>query len=364
MIKFDETYLLYNSILIFVAFFSFLAEKIDNKYARGWCRFFVFLVLFIPAALRYQTGTDYNNYIKMFYSSSSLSHHELLWRLLNLFVRDNNLNVQWLFVFSAILIYWPICFSLNRENYSISMVLYVLLTFYFKSYNILRQMIAVSFILCVIINYEKKKWLLCIIYFFIAYNFHSSAILYVPLFFICLLNIKNKYIPFLFLIFGILFILKFNVLRIALTLLIRFGLKYARYINKPQYLIKTPVGTGLGIFAKLLFSILPVFFYAEIKQKYPQKKIALNLSIIYIFSYFLASQFIILGRVRDLLIISPLLIAGYGIKATGKYKKIILLGFLFINLLLFEKDIGKQTREVFSNSIYPYYSIFYEGVIK
>ena len=166
------------------------------------------------------------------------------------------------------------------------------------------------------------------------------------------------------LILGILFMIKFNVLRIALTVLISFGSKYAKYIRKSQYLGRTAIGTGLGIFAILLFSILPVFVYSKIKKDNPEKKVALNLSIIYIFSYFLAAQFIILGRVRDLLILSPLIIAGYGIKAAGKYRKVLLLCFLCINILLFEKDIGKQTRNVFSNSIYPYYSIFYKGTVK
>lgn len=364
MIKFDETYLLYNTVLVFVAVFSFLAEKANKKTARLGFRFIVFLVLFFPAALRYKTGTDYDNYINMFYNTASLYNHEFLWRLLNEFVRVANLRVQWIFVFSAILIYWPICFGLSRNNYSISLVLYVVLTFYFKSFNILRQMIAVSFILCSIVSYERKKWLKAFIYFIVAYNFHSSTLLFIPVFIICSLNIKSKYLPCVLLMIGIVFIIKFNVLQIALLLLLKFGLKYARYINKTQYLVKTSIGTGLGVFSKLLFSILPVFLYSKIKQNNPEKKIALNLSIIYIFSYLLAAQFIILGRIRDLLIMSPLLISGNGVKATGKYRKLCLMCLLAINIFLFEKDIGRQTRDVFSNSIYPYYSIFYEGIIK
>lgn len=360
----DETYLLYNFILIFVFTFSYLAEHLDNRDFRFFSRIIVFLTLTIPASLRYETGTDYGNYVLMFYSNASLRRHEFLWRSLNFFIRDTlGLSVQWLFVFSSILIYYPICFKIKRKGYCLSVCLYLILTFYFKSYNILRQMVAVSFILWAFIRFEDKKYIKAIILFVIAYLFHKSTILILPVFLISYIKIPGKFLPPIILFLGFVIILKVNVLVIALDILAKLGSRYARFAKSQFFTSRSKLGTGLGVLVKLSFSILSIVLYSRIEKKNPEKRQILNFSLVYFFSYILAAQFIILGRVRDLFIFVPLLVSANAINVCGKYRKIVLLMLLSLNILLFEKDIGKQTRDTFSNSIYPYYSIFYEGEI-
>ena len=358
------TYLLYNTILLGCFVSSYLAEKLDTKNGRLVCRFIVFLLLTVPASLRYYTGADYGNYLKMFYNIKSLESREILWEVLNKFTAFLGLPVQFIFIFSAILIYYPICFKLRRKHYCLAIVLYIVFMFYFKSYNGLRQMIAVSFVLWALIKFESKDYMKALLLYLISIGFHTSSILILPCFFISLIKIKGKKLPFFILLVIILFCLRFNCLTIMLSILGRIGSKYARFAKSSFYTGKTALGSGIGVFTRLLFSLLAVFFYKKIRIKYPEKLIALNLSIFFIISYLLAAQFVILGRLRDAFIFVPLIISGFAIESCGKYKKVVLILLLSINLFLFEKDIQKKTRDTFSDKIYPYYSIFYKGEIK
>lgn len=358
------TYFLYNIILIGSGINAYLAEKLDSKYMRIICRFFVFLFLTIPSSLRYYTGTDYGNYILLFNDFARLERREILWRYLNYFVKFFDLPVQYIFVFSAILIYFPICFKIHRKHYCISIILYTVFMFYFKSYNGIRQMIAVSFILWAFIEFEKKKYGKTLILLIIALGFHNSAIIIFPTFFLTFITIKGKRLPFIIIVMLFLICIRVNTLEIILSILSLVGSKYARYARSSFYTSKMPIGSGLGVTARLLFPLLTIFFYYRIRQLYPRKKILLNLSFVYIISYVMAAQYVILGRLRDVFIFVPLLISGVAIEAAGKYRKIVLLSLLALNTLLFEIDIKGHTRDTFSNSIYPYYSIFYKGEIK
>lgn len=358
------SYLLYNTILIGSATSAYLAEKLDSKYLRRVFRFFVFLFLTIPSSLRYYTGTDYGHYISIFNNPVKLQSRELLWRYLNYFIKFLDLPVQYLFVFSSILIYYPLCFKLQRKNFFLTIILYIVFMYYFKSYNVIRQMIAVSFVLWAFIEFEKKKYGKTLILLIIALGFHNSAIIIFPTFFLTFITIRGKRLPFIIIVMLFLICIRVNTIEIILSILSLVGSKYARYARSSFYTSKMPIGSGLGVTARLLFPLLTIFFYYRIRQLYPRKKILLNLSFVYIISYVMAAQYVILGRLRDVFIFVPLLISGVAIEAAGKYRKIVLLSLLTLNTLLFEIDIKRHTRDTFSNSIYPYYSIFYKGEIK
>lgn len=357
------TYFLYNSILLICFAFSYIAEKGNTEKLRFGARCVVFLALVLPAALRYETGTDYGSYVNLFTKMNNTTDIEVGWKYLNLLVKNCGLSVQWIFFITAVFIYYPICFVVERKHFCITIILYILFGFYFKSYNGLRQLIAVSFVLWAIVDVEKKKYVQSIILLFVGYLFHISVLFVLPCLLISKIRLKGRFLPFVVLSLGIVLILKVNVLEIALEFLTLVGHDFARFAGT-WYTDKMEIGTGLGIFLRLALVILACLVYKKIVHKYPQKKIVLNLTIIYIWTYFLAAQFIILGRLRDLFTFVPLLVCGYAVEMSGKYKQIVKVGYFVLLLVLFEYDIVRQTRDTFSNSIYPYYSIFYQGVIQ
>lgn len=351
------TYFLYNFILVVCSFFAYYAEHDKMRFVRVISRVIVFLALFLPAALRYETGTDYGSYVDIFYKTTPGSQ-EYSWYLFNSFIRSLGLSVQWVFVFSSFLIYFPICFFTKRTNFFYLIFLYIILLFYFKSFNTIRQFIAVSFIISSFSFYEKRNFLLSIIFSLLACSFHVSTVLFFCVLLFGLVKYKNEKVPLVLCCFGVVFLTLFNVLELSLVLLSSFGFKYAVYLNKPEFLEKMALGTGMGVLISLLPSFYALSKTKQINKQFGNKSFYITLSIIYILSYFLAVQFIIMGRVRDIFSFVPVLTSGYAFKSKGKYRKIIVVVICFLLILVFERNIYMQTRDTFSNSIYPYYSIF------
>ena len=315
-----ETYFLYNFILVNCAIFSFIAGKIKNINLELLSRIVVFLTLTIPASLRYYTGTDYGSYVRMFSDDNYLESKEILWVWLNRFVQFLNLDVQWVFIFSAILIYFPLCFKIKKKFYFISIILYIVLSFYFKSYNAIRQMISVSFILWAFICYEDRKFIQMILLYAISIGFHSSAIILFPLFICSFINFsfKIKFLPLILFTLLMFIILNINLVELMFKAFDFLNLKYLSYKNSTMYLI----------------------------------------------AYILCEKITIFDRIRDLLSFSVILIAGSIFYCCGQYKRIIFIFFIVLNIIVFEITIKNQNRETYSNQIYPYYSIFYKGEMK
>ena len=348
-----ETYFLYNFILLNCAIFSFIAEKIKNINLELLSRMVVFLTLTIPASLRYYTGTDYGSYVRMFSDDSYLETKEILWVWLNRFVQFLNLDVQWVFIFSAILIYFPLSFKI--------------LSFYFKSYNAVRQMISVSFILWSFICYEDRKFIQMILLYIISIGFHSSAIILFPLFICSFINLsfKIKFLPLILFTLLMFIVLNINLVELIFKTFDFFNLKYLSYKNSTMYLSERPSGSGfLGVFIRTGFIFLSIISYVNIVKKFPSKLNVLNLSIMYLIAYILCEKITIFDRIRDLLSFSVILIAGSIFYCCGQYKKIIFIFFIVLNIIVFEITIKNQNRHTYSNQIYPYYSIFYKGEIK
>lgn len=362
-----ETYFLYNFILVNCAIFSFIAEKIKNINLELLSRIVVFLTLTIPASLRYYTGTDYGSYVRMFSDDSYLESKEILWVWLNRFVQFLNLDVQWVFVFSAILIYFPLCFKIKKKFYFISIILYIVLSFYFKSYNVVRQMITVSFILWAFICYGDRKFMQMILLYIISIGFHSSAIILFPLFICSFVNLsfKIKFLPLILFTLLMFIVLNINLVEPMFKAFDFLNLKYLSYKNSTMYLSERHSGSGfLGVFIRTGFIFLSIISYTNIVKKFPSKLNVLNLSIMYLIAYILCEKITIFDRIRDLLSFSVILIAGIIFYCSGQYKKIIFIFFIILNIIVFEITIKNQNRQTYSNQIYPYYSIFYKGEIK
>ena len=170
-------------------------EKIKNVTTK--ILFFSIIAIGIPiiiSAIRYQVGTDYNNYIDyyIFYSKLNFTEaikdaNELLSILIVKFAylfREPQI-VFAIFAFLTIFVFYRAILT-KKEKISITLMfaLYLFL-YYMYSLNIMRQMLAVSIVLYAykyIIKHDFKRFLLCII---IAMFFHTTALLFLPFYFLC-----------------------------------------------------------------------------------------------------------------------------------------------------------------------------------
>ena len=117
-------------ILVLSFLSAYLAEFSKTKF-----RIVLFNILFIPAAIRYNVGTDYPNYVDYFNSVYGNDVNEYGFYVLTVFLRNIGLPVHSLFVASSFLSYFPLLF-LSRRSYSIKILFYVLLlSDFFKCYK-------------------------------------------------------------------------------------------------------------------------------------------------------------------------------------------------------------------------------------
>lgn len=325
-------------------------------------RFVVFLVLWLPASLRYDVGTDYLAYVAIFNGTYDQELVEGVYLWINNLVHYLGLSVQWVFVFSAFLIYFPLCFILKRKYYFYAILFYILLYLYFNSFNIIRQSIAASFSTCAVVYLEEKKYYRFVIWLVLGALFHISALIIVPLLVVCFIKYKTRTFPVFITLFGMFLLSRLDLISILVFIFETFHSKYSRYIryisNDSYHFSSGTIGAVGGVLIKSFILFVTIFFSHKIIKDNKRKLFLVNMSIIYNYTNVLATRYIILSRLRDALMFVPLLIIGSTIKATGRYKKIMAFMLIFVNIVFFEYRIQRSDHQNFGMSIYPYYSIF------
>lgn len=158
-------------------------------------------------ALRYYVGTDfggyYHSYLRLAESDMSLSeflsstgYREKLYGIL-MYVCSQIFGAHWVpFAFvCAFLTYWPIMKVLNANSTDItaSTLMYIFILAYFTGFNGVRQGIAEGFVaLAFFEGLKKRKYVKYSILMFIAYEFHSTALIVIPVHILALLPFYSK----------------------------------------------------------------------------------------------------------------------------------------------------------------------------
>lgn len=192
--------LVYFTNLITSTIFNFLSRKLKNIKNKS-SKFFEIIGLTIPilvCGLRYNVGTDFENYQIWFfqYLNAPISFEDkdfgfgIMIKIIQLFT----VNPQILFIISAIIINILIMLFIkeNTDFYDLGYFLFIALYFYYSSFNIMRQWIAISiFLYSLKFIYNKKiiKYLICVA---LASVFHKTALLTIPIYFVFRMKINLK----------------------------------------------------------------------------------------------------------------------------------------------------------------------------
>jgi len=159
--------------------------------------FSVTLLLIIIASLRFEVGTDYNNYLRLFQLilSGEASSTEPALEYIVKGLDYLKLDFQFVFViYSTITILGYMLFlRFFSSNLGFSIFLYFTLAiFYFAHLNLIRQFAAVAiflFSIRYILNKKLFKYIVCIVF---ASCFHFSAIVMLPVYYILTRNLGMK----------------------------------------------------------------------------------------------------------------------------------------------------------------------------
>ncbi|MDR2270651.1 MAG: EpsG family protein [Sphingobacterium sp.] len=172
-----------------IVIFSILIISIVFAYKKNsWLIWPIGVVLIYFVGFRnISVGTDTANYALYFQilKNGGIIDSEYLYGILNKIVIYLNGEFFWVQILASILTIVPILWTVSSKSKFpyLSLFLYLTLYIYFYSFNIVRQCIAISICFAAVSLFLDKK-----MKFFglvlLAINFHASAIIIVPLYFI------------------------------------------------------------------------------------------------------------------------------------------------------------------------------------
>lgn len=365
-----ETIIFYNFILFSSTFFVWLSEKGRTNFDRRFLLGIAFLLVFIPAAIRYDVGTDYLSYVNIFENPLILENYKIKepgFYFIALFLKTNGFHFQWMFATFSF-IFTAVAFAAYpRKNAWLLHFLFFSML-WFSSFNIMRQTTALAWCFLAVFCFFDKKYAWFIMLTLIASVFHKSAIFIliaggiacIPLRYF----LKIYILPIIFII-GLVITYLFSemVLNFIEQLLNIIGFsRYANYFNNTTHFIKKDFGTGLGILAKILFSFYIMLNTNQLVKLNKNYWLIVVLSFFYAISLILANDIVILGRMADTFSIAPIFGAYLllQIPTNRQFNKLILILFLiFLLLLFFKLSLGIPSSYADPKRI-PYKTIFME----
>lgn len=356
------TVVIYNLVLLYSTFFVWLSDVSKSRWVRFFFLFVAFLVIFIPAAIRFEVGTDFVSYINIY---ENLEKHEYIdpgYYYLNLFLKNIGANSQWIMVLSAFIVSLLMVFSYPRKS---GVVFHVALfsLIYFFSFNGIRQAIAVLFVLVAFnLFLDSKKFFIPFLMVVLGSFFHESVLLILPLFVISGFFVgflKSRYFfGFSVLIYFIFELYVTDILYVVEVMLRSYGSVYAEYFQSHHF-SKTELGTGLGVAVKLIFSF---YFIFNLKKLVPDNEGYAYLgafTLFYILSIVLAKHINIFARLEHVFLFVPVCnVYALWIAKEIKYSKLASLVFISFLLLSFQMAALSTPTQYSDPMLNPYKTIF------
>lgn len=145
----------------------------------------IFIIITILAGIRLNTGSDFYNYYIKFNATSSnildLKEYFLAmdgYGLLSCIVRQFSNNEYAIFMVIAIILYGYLFILINKEteDKAVALTCYLYLGFFANSLNILKQCIAMAFVMSFYKGLIHKKYVRTVVCAVLAATFHFSAI--------------------------------------------------------------------------------------------------------------------------------------------------------------------------------------------
>lgn len=190
--------------VFYFLFIVLLLSSILFNRSRGWGFFLVFLMGFICTFRGINVGSDtINYYLNNFEDSFSIidssRQFEFSFQFLSQYITYSGINPRWCLYVLSIITYiflYLAAIRFNRllgANVVIIVFLYLIMGYYGMTFNISRQMAAMSILLYgyTFLLQDGKKQLLFFVFLFLASSFHLSSLLYIFVYFIKYLDLQK-----------------------------------------------------------------------------------------------------------------------------------------------------------------------------
>lgn len=195
-------------LALFFSLFSFDKNEPGKKKTKRQI-FFACLSafpLFFISAFRYGVGNDYYSYAEYFNQSLRIHYMEYGFDLLVQTIRGATANYLWLFIICSLIFFYFIYRAIYEQSNNPTLSIFVLFCapYFFEFFSGMRQMLAVAIFLYSIKYIKQRKIIPYIILNLIGASFHSSSLVFLPVYFLYNKKITLKLGLFLFAVVSIL----------------------------------------------------------------------------------------------------------------------------------------------------------------
>ena len=262
--------IVYIVLILLVLIFLLLSYR--NR-GRKVCVGFAYVLIVLIAGLRDNVGTDYSMYKSFFLYSNWLSvfstNLEPVFTIIAKFTHTVFGSNYWtLFLVYAVITYAFICSNAveNEKNYWLSIYLFMAFGFYTSSLNIIRQWLAIAFIVESTNQFGEKNIKRGIVFYILAALSHFSSLVFLPFLVTAMVIKKDKTRVGIITASILIYTFGSNIndfLKFILGLIPQFN-KYIKYLNYAQ------IETNVFVFP--MFCLVTYVMYYIFVVKYGKKE--------------------------------------------------------------------------------------------
>jgi hypothetical protein len=323
--------------------------------------------------LRYKTGRDWGNYIRLFESiprnRSDGIEPGYLWLNKGIYYTTGNYFVLQ-FIATFVILYAYYRFLKKHARFPIfSFCLFFMFFFSDILMSQVRQSIAMGIILFGAVNIFERKFMKYLFYILLASLFHISDICAIQIYF--LYNFFGKLLPIFLLLLCSLSYFSHDLISFLVTMMAPYlpgqlGLIALGYSNSEIFSKTAEFGTGVGYISKLLMTI---FILCICKSRDKKMWFFINCMIVAQMISSVATGFSIIQRLRAYYLMFGIM--GYeNLFSVFSFKKISSLFYIYLCIIVlffalpFFKDrivhiYDELTGRDIQYNYIPYYNVFY-----
>lgn len=366
----------YLQILLILILFATL--DIDFKFnanSRNLILFFLFIIFWLVAGLRYETGVDWLGYTKFYTKIGSLtrilggeiailknSEFEIGYTLLNVIFKVFTDNVQLLFLIIAFFTNVMLFSSLKHfsGHLFVSLMIYFCTMYFVLDMDAIRQCIALNLFLYSLNFIIEKKILKYFIIILFASLFHRTALLLLPMYFFLNREFKNSTILIIVVVVLTISLFQIHWLRFFIVHLIdilhsgSFAVKLASSLNHGY-----SRNFGIGFIGNLLILILCLAKRKKLKENM-FFNVFLNMYVINLVLYYSTWELSILSsRFRLYFIIGNAILLTYFIDLyRDKLMKYLIFIFIIFYCFFYSRIYLFKYSEGISYNPYQNYLVY------
>lgn len=320
--------------------------KIEKKLPNAFFGALILLSLMSIYALRWKTGTDFSNYYDFYFKYGKMNIAELIGtRDWGFYALTSTIYKFWPenFIFYnyvlAALTYIPIVriYIKYSCNFTFTIILYITMMTYYGPYNGVRQGIAASICFFAYPLLYDKKYIKYFLYILLAYLFHSTSLLMIPLMFVVTRKAWSRRVMITLAVACISVIFLPNIWNYIINFLEIIGQE--KMASDYQIFNYSDDGVNiLRIAVALIPTIISFIFYKTLKANNSKIDILINMSLMYAVFMIFGSRLTVLARLSSYFsIFIALLIPEFTTLFKGKDRisfKVITLTMFFIYMIM------------------------------